>query len=300
MGISPVDFYVSMNRYPRRGRKIDGLPGRSLITGGGPVPNALCTFAAMGGTASLITSFGDDHWADFLRADLDRFGVRHDLCVVRSHCSSALAYAWIDIRDGTRTIVLDMNPRLDIRARDITLRGLPRPKLVLVDGRHMEADVKLARWAKRSGARIMLDIGSARNPVDDLFPHLDYLVCADAYAGPYFHTRSIEKAARDFRKLGIPEVVVTAGKRGAVGIDADGHEIREGAFTVTPVDVTGAGDTYHGAFLYGILMGWDLRTRMTFAAAAAALTCRRPGARPGIPSRRQTMAFMRRHRHEHV
>lgn len=292
IGIAPVDFLVSMVGYPDRGRKIDGISGSTVIAGGGPVPTALCTFSKMGGSASLITSFGDDTWGQYAREELDRFGIRHDLCLVRKSCSSALASAWIDASTGDRTIVLDMSPRLYITPRDIRTKRLPRAKLIHVDGRHIEADVKLARWGKTIGARIMLDVGSVRNRVDDLFPYLDFLVCADQYALHYCKTRSIEKAAMTFKRIGIPEVVVTSGTAGSIGFDGDGNRATQRAFRVSAVDATGAGDVFHGAYLYGIHRGWDLPKRLKFASAAAALKCRFPGARRGIPSLTQTTRFM--------
>jgi sugar/nucleoside kinase (ribokinase family) len=300
IGISPVDFFVSMEAYPKAGRKINGVPGSTLMAGGGPVPTALCTFSHMGGSASVITSIGDDRWGDFIREELEKFGVRYDHIIVRKRCPTALASAWINITTGERTIVLDMSPRLHIHPRDITLSRLPHPKLVQVDGRHVEADVKLARWAQRIGANVLLDVGSDRNPVDDIFPHIDYLVCADEYAFARTKTRSIEKAAGAFKDMGIPEVVVTAGTRGSFGIDGDGRAAYQKAYRVAAVDTTGAGDVYHGAFLYGIHRGWDLPARMQFASAAAAFKCRKPGARTGIPTLRQTMSFMHRHRTYHA
>ncbi len=296
IGISPVDFFVSIEQYPEPGRKINGVPESTLIAGGGPVPTSLCTFSNLGGTASIITSIGDDRWGRFIREEFDKFGVHHNHLIVRKGCSTALASAWINRHSGERTIVLDMSPRLHIRPRDIATARLPRPKLLQVDGRHVDADIKLARWARRVGAKVLLDIGSDRNPVNDLFPYLDYLVCADEYALAYFGTRSVEEAVRGFRRLGIPEVVVTAGTNGSLGIDEAGATVRQRAFRVKAVDTTGAGDVYHGGFLYGIFRGWDLARRMRFASAAAALKCRKPGARVGIPTLRQILTFIRRHR----
>jgi sugar/nucleoside kinase (ribokinase family) len=296
MGIAPVDIFMSMDGYPSHGVKVNTVPGSRHLAGGGPVPNSLCTFTKLGGSASVISSFGDDHWGRFACEELDKFGVKHDLCVIRKKCPSALASAWININNGERTIALDMHPQLYIKSRDIMLSKLPRPKLIQVDGRHVEANLKLARWGKKIGARVMLDVGSVRNRVDDLFPHIDLLVCADEYACHYFKTRSIIKAARSFRTLGISEVVVTSGTDGSFGIDTDGNQARQKAYKVKAVDVTGAGDVYHGAYLFGIFKGWELARKMKFASAAAALKCRKPGARLGIPSLRQTIRFMDNHR----
>jgi len=293
LGISPVDIFVSMERHPARGKKIDGLSGSRLIAGGGPVPTALCTFAKLGGgRTALVAAYGDDWWGTLARQELERFGVDHSRCIIRKRCPSALAFAWVETVSGDRTIVLDSDPRLYIHPGDIVLRGLPRPRLIHLDGRHLEAGVKLARWGRQIGARIMLDIGSLRNRVDDLFPYLDFFVCADQYAGHYFRTRSPERAAAGFRKMGIPEVVVTSGTAGSFGIDAEGKQVPQKAFTVDVVDVTGAGDVFHGAYLFGIHKGWDMVRKLRFASAAAALKCRRRGARDGIPTYRQTINFL--------
>jgi len=295
-GIAPVDFFVSIYEFPARGLKTNSVPASSLIAGGGPVPNAACAFARLGGTASVISSFGDDYWGQFAFREMDLFGVRHDLCLIRKNCPSAVASAWINIDNGDRTIVLDRHPRLFIKPGDINLARLPIPKLILIDGRHVEADIKLARWGRKVGARVMLDIGSVRNPVDAIFPYVDILVCADEYARHFFKTRLVTKAVREFKSIGISEVVVTSGTSGSFGIDADGNEHIQKAYKVKAVDATGAGDVYHGAYLHGILRGWDLARKMKFASAAAALKCLRPGARKGIPTLRQTLKFMKNHR----
>jgi len=296
LGIAPVDFFVSIAKYPPCGKKIDGIPESNLIVGGGPVPTALCTFSKMGGKAALITTFGDDGWGEFARKELERFGVDHNWCINRKNCSSALAFAWIEKPTAERTIILDKSPKLFIKPADIKLDKLPLPRLIHIDGRHVPACVKLARWGKKIGATVMLDIGSVRNKVDELFPFLDIFICADQYAFNYFRTRSVKRAAMGFKKIGIPEVVVTSGVKGSYAIDADGIEASQKAYKVKAVDATGAGDVFHGAYLFGTFKGWNLAKKLKFASAAAALKCRLPGARAGIPSLNQTLRFMNSHR----
>lgn len=289
-----------MDKHPSVGLKIDGIPGSSLVAGGGPVPTACCTFSNFGGKAAVITSLGDDRWGQFAREELESFGVDHSHCIIRKNCRSALAFAWIEIGTGDRTIVLDMDKRLFIKPADIKLNSLPIPKLIHLDGRHVDACAKLARWGQQVGAKIMLDVGSIRNRVDALFPHIDYLICADQFALHYWKTKSIEKAAQEFKKIGIPEVIVTSGIKGSYGIDAEGNECFQRAYKIQAVDVTGAGDVYHGSHLYGLHQGWDIARRMKFAAAAAALKCTKPGARMGIPTYRKALTFMNRHRSFHA
>ncbi|MCP4565998.1 MAG: hypothetical protein GY841_00300 [FCB group bacterium] len=296
LGIAPVDFFVSMNGYPEPGQKIDSIGNSHLIRGGGPVPTALCTFSKLGGNSSLVTTLGDDMWGRFVRTELDRFGVEHKHCIERKNCRHALAFAWIDISTGDRTIVLDTNKKMTVKPADIKTDSLPIPKLIHLDGRHLPACLKLARWGKKVGAKIMLDVGSVRNRVDDLFPYIDYLVCADQFASDYTGRKSLRPAVKSLKDNGIPEVVVTSGVKGSFGIDAEGNEARQRAYRVKAVDVTGAGDVFHGSYLFGIFKDWPLEDKLKFAAAAAALKCRLPGARDGIPSYRQAKSFMKKHR----
>jgi sulfofructose kinase len=45
------------------------------------------------------------------------------------------------------------------------------------------------------------------------------------------------------------------------------------------VDSTGAGDVFHGAFIYGLVQDWDIARTLEFSNAAAALNCTAIGAR---------------------
>ena len=58
------------------------------------------------------------------------------------------------------------------------------------------------------------------------------------------------------------------------------------------VDTTGAGDVFHGAFLYGLLQGWEAGDILRFANAVSALKCTRLGGRTGIPRSRRSGAFL--------
>jgi sugar/nucleoside kinase (ribokinase family) len=53
---------------------------------------------------------------------------------------------------------------------------------------------------------------------------------------------------------------------------------------VEAVDTTGAGDIFHGAFVYAQLAGWPIEEQLAFSCAAAALNCKGLGARGGIAS----------------
>ena len=87
-------------------------------------------------------------------------------------------------------------------------------------------------------------------------------------------------------------VLVTLGERGCRG-QAEGRRFHLPAFQVEVVDTTGAGDVFHGAFIYGMLQRWELMKTIEFASAVAAIKCTRLGGRTGIPDRQQALRFLR-------
>ena len=75
--------------------------------------------------------------------------------------------------------------------------------------------------------------------------------------------------------------VMTCGAKGAV-VSIGGKCMVFPGLKVDAVDTTGAGDIFHGAFLYGLLKNWTLRRIMAFSNAASGLSCEYLGAQSGI------------------
>jgi sulfofructose kinase len=118
----------------------------------------------------------------------------------------------------------------------------------------------------------------------DLVRQIDVLIASARFATPLVGEDSpAEKALEALSRFGPKQIVVTRGSKGSVGWNR-GKIVSQGAFPVNVVDTTGAGDVYHGAYIYGLLKGWDMKTCMRFASATSALKCRVIGARAGIPT----------------
>ena len=70
--------------------------------------------------------------------------------------------------------------------------------------------------------------------------------------------------------------------------------MKSSAFSVPVADTTGAGDVFHGAFIYGILQDWDLEDVIRFSHAVAAMKCMHIGARRGIPTISEVREFLKK------
>ncbi len=94
--------------------------------------------------------------------------------------------------------------------------------------------------------------------------------------------------ARDFG----PTCIVTAGARGAYAIARDGSQVHAEARPITPVDTTGAGDTFVGVLANGLAEDLEIGPATERACAAASLSCLTPGAQAGMPLRDALERYM--------
>ncbi|MEM6758867.1 MAG: ribokinase [Pseudomonadota bacterium] len=84
--------------------------------------------------------------------------------------------------------------------------------------------------------------------------------------------------------LGIDHVIVTMGGEGSLWLDvAARSELRVPAVSVTPVDTTGAGDTFTGFLLAGLDRGMPMEQALTLATRAGAIMVTRHGTADVIP-----------------
>ncbi len=280
---------MQVESYPRPGTKIDALS--TTVQGGGPIPTAMVTVARLGMKPALMAAVGGDLHGDFVIEELKKEKVDTSLIIIKK-APTAVAAGWIEKKSGRRTIVL--NRDLSVRPSDIKLKYLPDVRLVHFDGRDLPACSKLARWAKRKGIVTMLDVGSIRNDITDIIPLVDHLICAEDFALPYCGTRNIQKAIELLHDKCNGTVVITSGIKGSTGYNSREGIIKKKAYRVRAVDMTGAGDSYHGAYIVGLLKGWNLRQRMELASAVAALKCTCQGGRTGIPTLKEAVNFIKR------
>ena len=150
-----------------------------------------------------------------------------------------------------------------------------------------------AAWAQEAGVPVVLDLERPKPCNEALLEASTYPIVPADYALVLTGAFTIEEAGRDMLRRGPRAAIITAGSEGAYGFSAD-EAIHQPAIRVEPlVDTTGAGDVFHGAFAYGVALGYDLRTNLRFAATVAALKCRKLGGRAGIPTMDEVRELMR-------
>lgn len=123
--------------------------------------------------------------------------------------------------------------------------------------------------------------------VQELLPLIDLLIMNEVEAD-----QLRQALGQDLMDLGVRDVVVTLGAQGCLWVNTDeGTQSELPAFPVTPVDTTGAGDTFTGYLLSGLDMGIPMELALKLALKAAALMVTRIGTADVIPDLKEVREF---------
>jgi sulfofructose kinase len=290
LGQACVDYLGMVPSYPQEDCKVELVD--LFIRCGGPASTALVTLSRLGIMTSFLGSISNDPFGVKIIDNLKQEKVDVSLLRIIPGHTSQFAFIVVTERDGKRTILWHRGSVPHLRAEDVDLRCFPNARILHVDSLMIDASVEAAKQAKAVGMTVIMDGGTMRKGTKDLVGLVDILIASETFATPLVSNEaSYEAALYALRDLGPQQVVITLGVDGSIGLNDQGI-VRQEAFPVNAVDTTGAGDVYHGAYIYGVLQGWEMRECMRFAAATAALKCREIGAQSGIPDLEAIKRFM--------
>jgi ribokinase len=211
--------------------------------------------------------------------------------VQRPSASSQTAFIAIDRFTGTRTIFWKRPSGETLRTDELRLDFLNNADFLLLDGLMQDVSLFSARKARAAGIPVMLDAGRVREGMLELARLCDYVVGSEEFATELGWKDDPGSFRQEVRKHGFGITTITLGSRGSVTF-ADDEIILCPAFPVETVDTTGAGDVFHGGYLYGLLQKRPLKDTIRFASAFAAMKCRKLGGRAGIPRLSEVRQFL--------
>lgn len=282
IGLNAIDYLVGLPRFPVPGEKL--RMSSFAREGGGQAATALVALSRWGRRCKYVGNVGDDEHGRISIRLLSREGI--DLAHVRTVPGATSQFAVILVEEGTgeRTILWDRDPRIRIAPEDLPLDEIRRARALLVDGHDVPASIAAAGAARGAGVPVVLDAEKVQEGTEELLSLCDHVVAAGHFPGLLIPGVPAEEGAREIlRRYGPVTSTVTLGSRGAFGCDGR-EEIHSPAIRVDAVDTTGAGDIFHAGFLCALLEGLPFREILSFANAAAGLSCRAMGGRAAIPT----------------
>ncbi len=257
---------------------------------GGKGANQSVAAAQAGANVIHIGAVGTDGaWAVDRMQDLG-VDVRHIKTV-----DAPTAHAIISVAsDGENAIIIYSGANLiqSTKAIEAALaEAKPGDRLILQNETSHQPEA--AKAAKAQGLEVIYSAAPFdADAVRAVLPFVDVIVVNDVEA------QQLEAAfGKPIAELPVQGIVITRGADGADYIDLTTKQTSHAdAVPVTPVDTTGAGDTFLGFFVGGLDQGLSTVDALALAAGAGALKVTRPGTADAIPSRDEVNAFCKQTR----
>lgn len=289
LGQCSLDYLSLVDVYPPVNTKQEVLQWQEQ--GGGPVATALVALARLGIFCSFCGITGDDEEGKKIRQSLEDEGIDVTDLLQRKDSSSQLAFIAVEKNSARRTIFWRRPLGKALQPDELGDDFLRGTDYLLVDGLMMDATLTAVKRAREMNIPVLLDAGSARPGMFELAKWCDYVVASEVFAEDLGWELTPQALLDESEALGVRALTITLGERGSITV-ADGRIIRTPAFKVEAVDTTGAGDVFHGGYIFGLLQGWDIERVVRFASAVAAIKCRHMGGRTGIPRLDEVMQFL--------
>jgi sulfofructose kinase len=279
VGVNATDTIIRLPRFPEFNSKVEILSVE--VQPGGQVASAMVACQRWGLKTRYVGKVGEDEAGRMQLRSFAREAVAVEL-IVAPGAASQMAFILVDEDSGERTILWKRDAEVALRAEDLRPEWITQARALLVDGHDTAAAATAARWARLAGIPVTADLDTVYPGVEAVLPNVDYMISSRQFpervSGETDLRNSLPWLHQRYRFR------LTAATLGRDGVLAwDGTEFHYAAgYEVNVRDTTGAGDIFHGAFLYAMFQGWEIERQFEFCCAAAALNCTAAGARGKI------------------
>ena len=289
IGTCTADMLFIVPQPPTYGRS--WRASQYLRQAGGPVSTALVTLARLGVSTRYVGRAGDDPEGVFIREEFQKEGVDVSRFMLEPNVFSRAVLVLVDQTTGERCFTSRRETNTPLAVSDLDRQEIESTKVLHLDDAD-EASVQAAKWAKAAGVTVVLDGTHYKEELtESLLPWVDIPIVSKTFAQEWMPDAPPEAVVRQLYEFDPRIAAVTLGERGCVA-QWEGDPLTFPAFPVDVVDTTGAGDAFHGGFIYGVLQDWDAVEIIRFASAVASLNCRQLGGRSGLPTVKEVHQFL--------
>lgn len=277
IGSINMDIVVETTIFPKQGETVFGQGFHTVP--GGKGANQAVAVARLGGDVHMVGAVGNDAFGHELRTILQKEAIQDDF-VTTSETATGIANITLFEQDNRIIVVPGANNDVTEKDIDAAKALIEKSDLVIMQLEIPQQTVAYALTVcEQLGTKVLLNPAPAENFKREWMDHVAYFTpneteCADIFK------EDVEAALEQFPN----QLIVTLGAEGARYFDGQQHVFVKG-FKTTPVDTTGAGDTFNGAFAYAITTGLSMKEAVEFANIAASLSVEQFGAQGGMPEK---------------
>ena len=275
VGSVNLDFVASGASLPKPGETVTGA--RLARHPGGMGANQALAARRLGADVRLVAAVGNDDMAEEALKLLRAGGV--DLSATQYINGETTGVALIAVSaEGENQIIVCPGANEALDPGDVEGATIEHMMGVL----EVPAATLLAA-AERATGFVALNLAPAMPVPPALIARANLLIVNETEAA--FYGAALHAPGR--------YVAISLGAAGAE-LWQDGAKIASAAPPpVTVVDTTGAGDTFSAALTVSLIKGKSPEDALTYAVAAGALACTKPGAQPSLPRRAEVEALLK-------
>lgn len=297
IGSSNTDMVIRTEHLPLPGETVIG--GTFFMNPGGKGANQAVAVAVarLGGQVAFVCKTGSDIFGHQAQQLFSEEGIDSSYVFSDTKNPSGVALITVDTHAENCIVVAPgANAHLTVADLKHSARAVEKADIVLLQLEiPMETVEEAAVMARRLGKKVVLNPAPASKLSPRLLESL-YVITpneteAEMISGIHIvDGASAEAAARKIASMGVPNVIVTLGTRGALVFDGTDCEIVP-ACKVQAVDTTAAGDVFNGALVVALAEGRSLTEAARFACKASAISVTRVGAQSSVPYRTEVDIF---------
>jgi sulfofructose kinase len=286
-----MDFNILLEKMPDAGGF--GSLKEYSWQGGGNVGSALVAAARLGAKCGIIGIVGDDPYGQLCIDDFKRHNIDTSHLIKDAGNKTSFCICLAEISTMGRSFIAKGGTKRQPTNKELDKKYISTTKYLHL-GPIGQPQVQAAIWAREMGITVVDDAGYFNPDTDEHTDLIDVFVGSEHYYKGLFHDNNYEKNCKAIQKRGPKIVVFTLGAKGCIGLNDDGEYFAIPAYEgLSIVDTTGAGDVFHGAFIFGLMQGWDVKKTSQFSSAVSAIKCTRLGGRAAIPDYVTVQKFMK-------
>lgn len=299
LGMATLDVLLRLGVMPtwEQGSRLSDFG----FDGGGPCGTAIVAAAKLGARAGFIGTVGNDVAAELKLRFFGDVGVDLSRIVRRDSPEDQVIIVYVQEATGERVFSgVDRPADSHLKPDELDRDYITSADYLHLDGHQLDAAMVAAEWMQAAGKTVVMDGSRTNSPVSPerraLVEKVDVLISGSGFAENLTGRSDLWDALEAVLDIGPTVAVQTEGERGSFCVARSPRfgelRLHTPAFPCQPLDTTGAGDVFHGAFIVGMIHDWSLPDILRFSTAVSTIKCTRFGGRAGIPTFDEVMAFL--------
>lgn len=270
----PISSFIKENEKHRYDSVVE--------SGGGPACTAAYLLGKWNVDVSFVGTIGNDSYGKQIMEELEEVNVDVSQVQVLDNEKTSASFILVNGENGSRTIISFQNPNLASSHVDIKVDA----DIILFDGQ--EYEITKSILTKNPNIISVMDIGRCTKETLELAHLADYVICSKEFAETVTQmqfdlndTFICTKIYNILKEMFKGKVVITLEDKGCLYEEENEVKILP-AISVVPMDTTGAGDIFHGAFVYALISKMTMKDALLFSNIAAGLSTKFIGTRNSI------------------